>query len=165
MVLSSVGMKMQGSARSAFVNKFHSPVFKMFELNQEEMLIEFMEQAYEVILDIGGNQNDAAVESNFMQCISIMENSKDVRKMGAYFALKSIVIYSPYLAFKKLLQKREDGLDNLEILILTSNSRNARVREAYLSFLNEYVQYVAEKKDCTYGLTQHCFRSRLSKGC
>lgn len=30
MALSEVGLKMQGSARSAFVNKFHSPVFKLF---------------------------------------------------------------------------------------------------------------------------------------
>lgn len=35
MVLSEVGLKMQGSARAAFVNKFHSPVFKLFETNQE----------------------------------------------------------------------------------------------------------------------------------
>lgn len=72
MVLYSVGLKMQGSARSAFVNKFHSPVFKLFEINQEEILIKYMEEAYQVILEIGGNQNDTAVESNFLQCISMM---------------------------------------------------------------------------------------------
>lgn len=39
MALSEVGLKMQGSARAAFVNKFHSPVFKLFEINQDELLI------------------------------------------------------------------------------------------------------------------------------
>ena len=126
---------MQGTARSAFVNKFHSPVFKLFEINQEEMLIEFMEEAYQVVLEIGGNQNDAAVESNFIQSISLMENSKDIKKMGAYSAIKSMVVYSPYLTFKKLLQKREDGNDNLEILIQTSRSKNIKVRQAFLNFL------------------------------
>ena len=112
MVLASVGSKMQGTARSAFVNKFHSPVFKLFETNQDEFLIAHIEQAYQVILEVGGNQNDVAVESNFNQCITLMQNSKDIRKMGAYSAIKSMVIHSPYLIFKKLLQKRGDA-DNL----------------------------------------------------
>lgn len=42
MTLTEVGLKMQGSARSAFVNKFHSPIFKLFESNQDETLIEWM---------------------------------------------------------------------------------------------------------------------------
>ena len=46
MVLSAVGMKMQGSARSVYVNKFHSPVFKLFENNTEETLLTYMEKAY-----------------------------------------------------------------------------------------------------------------------
>ena len=52
---------MQGTAKSLFVNKFHSPVFKLMENNQEEHLISFIEKAYEVILAIGGNRNDSAI--------------------------------------------------------------------------------------------------------
>ncbi len=47
-----------------FVNKFHSPVFKLFENNQDESLIEYLEKAYDVILEVGGNRNDSVVESN-----------------------------------------------------------------------------------------------------
>lgn len=51
-----------------------------------------MEKGYCVVLELGGNQNDAAVESNFFSFISILEgNSKDVRKMGAYSGLIAIV--------------------------------------------------------------------------
>jgi hypothetical protein len=38
-VLCAVGPKIQGTARSAFVNKFHSPVFRLLENNQEEGLL------------------------------------------------------------------------------------------------------------------------------
>jgi hypothetical protein len=61
MVLSALGEKMEGTARSNFVNKFHSPVFKLMEENLEEILIPFIERSYEIILEIGGNRNDSAV--------------------------------------------------------------------------------------------------------
>jgi len=41
---------MQGTARSLYVNKFHSPVFKLIETTQEESLIPDIENAYEIIL-------------------------------------------------------------------------------------------------------------------
>jgi len=50
MVLSALGPKIQGTARSLFVNKFHSPVFKLIENNQDEYLISYIEKAYEIIL-------------------------------------------------------------------------------------------------------------------
>jgi hypothetical protein len=50
MILTALGPKMQGIARSIFVNKFHSPVFKLYENNNEESLIPFVEKAYETIL-------------------------------------------------------------------------------------------------------------------
>ena len=63
-------------------------------------------------------------------------NSKDVRKMGAYSAIMAIVEHSPYLAFKKLLQKRkEEGSDNLQALINASKSKNIKVRYYYIKFL------------------------------
>lgn len=63
-------------------------------------------------------------------------NSKDVRKMGAYSAIMAIVEHSPYLAFKKLLQKRkEEGSDNLQTLINASKSKNIKVRYYYIKFL------------------------------
>ncbi len=49
-VLAKLGQRMQGVARSVFVNKFHSPMFKLFENNQDESLIEYLQEAYEVIL-------------------------------------------------------------------------------------------------------------------
>jgi len=33
---------MQGTARSIFVNKFHSPVFKLMETNTDEQLIPYI---------------------------------------------------------------------------------------------------------------------------
>ena len=63
-------------------------------------------------------------------------NSKDVRKMGAYSAIMAIVEHSPYLAFKKLLQKRkEEGSDNLQTLINASKSKNIKVRYYYIKLL------------------------------
>lgn len=68
--------------------------------------------------------------------------------MGAYSALVAIVEHSPYLAFKKLLQKRkEDGADNLQVLINASKSKNIKIRQSYINFLSEYIAYVGEKKD------------------
>lgn len=46
MVLSALGERMEGTARSNYVNKFHSPVFKLMEENLEEPLIPFIERAY-----------------------------------------------------------------------------------------------------------------------
>jgi hypothetical protein len=67
-----------------------------------------MEKAYKTVLELGGNQNDAAVEANFFTSISFLEgNVKDIKKMGAYSALVAIVEQSPYLAFKKLPQKHK----------------------------------------------------------
>ncbi len=60
---------MQGVARSVFVNKFHSPMFKLFENNQDESLIEYLQEAYEVILEVGGNRNDSVVESNLISSL------------------------------------------------------------------------------------------------
>jgi hypothetical protein len=68
-----------------------------------------MEKAYKTVLELGGNQNDAAVEANFSASISFLEGSfKDIRKMQAYSALMAIVEQSPYLAFKKLAQKHKE---------------------------------------------------------
>ena len=56
--------------------------------------------------------------------------------MGAYSAIMAIVEHSPYLAFKKLLQKRkEEGSDNLQTLINASKSKNIKVRYYYIKFL------------------------------
>jgi hypothetical protein len=63
---------MQGTARSIFVNKFHSPVFKIIETNIEESLIPYIEKAFEVVLELGGNRNDSAIESNLNSCFSIL---------------------------------------------------------------------------------------------
>ena len=50
MVLSKVALKTQGSARSVLVNRFHSPVFKLFESGQDEATLPILEEAYSVIL-------------------------------------------------------------------------------------------------------------------
>jgi hypothetical protein len=157
MVLSALGERMEGTARSNYVNKFHSPVFKLMEENLEEPLIPFIERAYETILEMGGNRNDSAVESNLSACLGILENgsSKDVRKMGAYATLRILVASSPYITFKKLLQKQKSSnLDNLSLAIASARVRNLKVRLAYLHFLVEYVKYIAEKKDRNFETMQ-----------
>lgn len=74
----------------------------------------------------------------------LKNNTKDVRKMGAYSAIQVLVNTSPYLTFKKLVQKtQDDNNDNLSILINTAKSRNIRVRESYLRFLSDYVEYAS----------------------
>lgn len=69
--------------------------------------------------------------------------------MAAYAVLRILVGASPYIAFKKLLQKqRNNNLDNLSLVIAAAKVRSLRVRQAYLLFLEEYAKYIAEKKDC-----------------
>lgn len=41
---------MQGLARTTFVNKFHSPIFKLFETNTDEDLLPSIELVYSIIL-------------------------------------------------------------------------------------------------------------------
>lgn len=84
MSLASLATKMQGTTRSIFVNKFHSPVFKLMEVNSDESLIPYIERAYEVVMEIGGNRNDSAIEANLSSCFTILESpgAKDVRKVG-----------------------------------------------------------------------------------
>lgn len=137
---------MQGTARSIFVNKFHSPVFKLIETNSDESLVSYIEKAFEVVLELGGNRNDAAIENNLCSCFSILEssNSKDVKRIGAYSMIKVLVMTSPYITFKKFLQKQKNNnTDNFSLIIEASKVRNIKVREAYLAFLKEYVKYIA----------------------
>ena len=62
--------------------------------------------------------------------------------------LKILVLTSPYITFKKLLQKQKtSNLDNLTLLITSAKVKNIKVRVAYLNFLVEYIKYIAEKKD------------------
>jgi len=73
-----------------------------------------------------------------VSCFEILEsnNSKDVKKIGAYTLLRVLLINSPYMAFKKLVQKqRNNNLDNLSLVISASKTKNEKVRKAYLKFL------------------------------
>lgn len=68
--------------------------------------------------------------------------------MGAYAILRILVTTSPYITFKKLLQKQKNSnLDNLSLAIASAKVKNLKVRMAYFQFLVEYVKYIAEKKD------------------
>lgn len=68
--------------------------------------------------------------------------------MSVYSILKVLVIESPYITFKKILQKQKTrNEDNLSLITSTARSKNIKVRKAYLKFINEYIQYIAEKKD------------------
>jgi hypothetical protein len=73
-----------------------------------------------------------------------------VCKIGTYGVLRILVCTSPYITFKKLMQKQKNSnLDNLSLAIASAKIRNIKVRQAYLKFLIEYVKYIAEKKDRT----------------
>jgi hypothetical protein len=168
MSLTSIAGKMQGTARSIFVNKFHSPIFKLIETNSEESLVPYVEKAYEVVMEIGGNRNDAAIESNLGSCLCILESpgSKDIRKIGVYSILKVLVRTSPYITFKKFLQKHKNThFDNLYTVINASRVKNIRIRNAYLQFLREYIRYIAEKKDRKWPPTQTASRKPPPRGC
>lgn len=61
---------------------------------------------------------------------------KDVKKMGVYSTLKILVLTSPYITFKKLLQKQKNSnLDNLALVIGSAKAKNIKIRIAYLNFL------------------------------
>ncbi len=47
--------------------------------------------------------------------------------------IKVLVVTSPYITFKKFLQKQKNSsLDNLSLIIAASKVKNARIRTAYL---------------------------------
>jgi hypothetical protein len=82
--------------------------------------------------------------------------------MGAYATLRILVASSPYITFKKLLQKQKSSnLDNLSLAIASARVKNLKVRLAYLQFLVEYVKYIAEKKDRIILIIQKPFKRRL----
>jgi hypothetical protein len=69
---------------------------------------------------------------------------KDVRKMSAYAILRVLVIESPYITFKKILQKQKSrNEDNLSLITSVAKSKNIKVRKSYLKFISEYIQYIA----------------------
>lgn len=69
---------------------------------------------------------------------------KDVRKMSAYAILRVLVIQSPYITFKKILQKQKSrNEDNLSLITSVAKSKNIKVRKSYLKFISEYIQYIA----------------------
>lgn len=105
-----------------------------------------------MILEIGGNQNDLVVDSDLTNSIQLLKlNAKDVKKMSAYAAIQVLVNTSPYLSFKKLSQKhQEEYQDNLSILINAAKNKNIKVRNSYLEFLSDYVEYASEKKDHSF---------------
>lgn len=71
-------------------------------------------------------------------------NVKDVRKMSAYAILRVLVIESPYITFKKILQKQKSrNEDNLSLITSVAKSKNIKVRKSYLKFISEYIQYIA----------------------
>lgn len=91
-------------------------------------------------------------------------SGKEVRKIGAYAVMEILVSTSPYVTFKKLLQKqRNSNLDNLSLAISASRVKSIKVRQAYLQFLTEYVKYIAEKKDGTCFNIKRYFKKQLSK--
>ena len=104
-------------------------------------------------MELGGNRNDSAIENNLNSCFGILEspNVKDIRKIGIYSILKILVRLSPYITFKKFLQKTKNSpYDNFHTVISVPKSKNIKLRIAYLQFLQEYIKYIAEKKDSTY---------------
>lgn len=106
------------------------------------------------------------METNLNSCFAILEsnNSKDVKKMGAYSVLRILVVTSPYITFKKLLHKQKNSnLDNLSLAIASARVKNLKVRLAYLQFLIEYVKYIAEKKDRTNVVIKMRFKRPRSK--
>jgi len=103
-------------------------------------------------MEIGGNRNDSAIESNLVSCLSILDNSntKDIRKIGIFSILKILIRTSPYITFKKFFQKiKNSNMDNFHIITTTSRSKNIKLRNSFLYFLDEYIKYIAEKKDST----------------
>lgn len=158
---------MQGTSRSIFVNKFHSPIFKLVENNLDEQLIPLIEKAYEVVMELGGNRNDSAIENNLNSCFGILEspNVKDIRKIGIYSILKILVRLSPYITFKKFLQKTKNSpYDNFHTVISVPKSKNIKLRIAYLQFLQEYIKYIAEKKDSTHPPIKIIIKTSASNG-
>jgi len=64
-------------------------------------------------------------------------NVKDVRKMSAYSILRVLVIQSPYITFKKILQKQKNrNEDNLSLITNVAKCKNIKVRKAYLKFVS-----------------------------
>ena len=64
-------------------------------------------------------------------------NVKDVRKMSAYAILRVLVIQSPYITFKKILQKQKNkNEDNLSLITSVAKSKNIKVRKSYLKFIS-----------------------------
>ena len=74
--------------------------------------------------------------------------------MGAYSVIRILISKSPYITFKKLLQKQkkesENDITNLGVLIRIGRSKNIKLRKSYLRFLEEYIHYIAEKKDSNF---------------
>jgi hypothetical protein len=62
---------------------------------------------------------------------------KDVRKMSVYAILRVLVIQSPYITFKKILQKQKSrNEDNLSLITSVAKSTNIKVRKSYLKFIS-----------------------------
>lgn len=64
--------------------------------------------------------------------------------MSAYSILRVLVIQSPYITFKKILQKQKNrNQDNLSLITNIAKNKNIKVRKAYLKFISQYIQYIA----------------------
>ena len=78
---------------------------------------------------MGANRNDSVIEQNLSTPLNILSNnSKDSKKIAAYSVVKILVEQSPYITFKKLLQKQKNGRDNLDILIQNPKNKSIKVR-------------------------------------
>ncbi len=78
---------------------------------------------------MGANRNDSVIEQNLSTALNILSNnSKDSKKIAAYSVVKILVEQSPYITFKKLLQKQKNGRDNLDILIQNPKNKSIKVR-------------------------------------
>lgn len=61
MVLYSLIDHIDESKKSYVINKFHSPVFRLFETNSDENLQLRIAKAYGKLVAAGGNKNDSVI--------------------------------------------------------------------------------------------------------
>ena len=156
MVLTSIIDIIDESKKSFLINKFHSPVFRLFETNSDEVLQTKIAIAYGKLIAGGGNKNDSSIEGNIVSALDWIKSgtAKEIKKVSGLMVLKILLVESPYTTFKKLLQK-DVGTEkeNYQLTGSVSKSKNVKTRVQYLSWFEEFVKHIALRRDLKFQRT------------
>ncbi|KAL4492653.1 hypothetical protein ABPG73_010202 [Tetrahymena malaccensis] len=142
--LESISFVVQENQYINFWNKFYQLVLEQFQLMQEEKLLKKNTEVFGRLLRLGGQRVQNVLVGYISNIIEMLflTTTKDNQKYASLLVLKELLEQSPFITFK-IIANTENFRSKIWSHI---KSKNILVREAALSFFDQYMQHISHKE-------------------